>query len=153
MFWLFVVVILLLNALLIRGILFLILLCCPNLLLSSDIKLTKCIFLIIVDCDKLVYCCCALFCLFHFFLFGAHVRAVFLPLSPASTLVCNCFSHFALLLVFVCCFLSYFVLANKFDLIWLWLLLFWHPYTLLLFCNHIIILAIISHRRLRCRAT
>jgi len=42
----------------------------------------------------------ALFCLFHFFLFGAHVRAVFLPLSPASTVVCNCFSHFGLLLVF-----------------------------------------------------
>ena len=49
---LFVMVILLLNALLIRGILFLTLLCCPNLLLPSDIKLTKCIFLIIVDCDN-----------------------------------------------------------------------------------------------------
>ena len=37
---------------------------------------------------------------FIFFLFGAHVIAVFLPLSPASTLVCYCFSHFGLLLVF-----------------------------------------------------
>jgi len=38
-------------------------------------------------------------------------------LSPASTLVCYCFSHFGLLLVFRLFFLSYFVLANKFDLI------------------------------------
>ena len=67
--------------------------------------------------NSLVLLCIVLFISF-FFLFGAHVRAVFLPLSPASTLVYNCFFFILLYFwFFVCFFLSYFVLANKFDLI------------------------------------
>jgi len=39
-------------------------------------------------------------CLFHFFLFGADVRAVFRPLSPVSTLSFYLLFSFGLLLVF-----------------------------------------------------
>ena len=49
--------------------------------------------------------------------FRAHVRAVSLPLSPASIHGLFVVDFFCVNLMFFNCFSLYFVLANKFDLI------------------------------------
>ena len=51
------------------------------------------------------------------FFFGTHVRAVFLPLSPASTLVCNCFCSFWFTSGFSSVFFFH-VLCWQINLIW-----------------------------------
>ena len=75
-------------------------------------------------CVALGCCFHVIFCYFCLFVGGrgwAHVRAVFLPLSPiASTLVCLV-DLSVKSFVYIFFVLDYFVLLNKFDLIYIFL--------------------------------